>query len=105
MFYGRRQDVLAQLNKENALAWQLKQYNDSKKGSGVSTTPPIVDTGSSNNAVLTGALGGALTGAGAGVWSQLGALVGKGAVTPKVTPSEQDEAKAKIDALLKAFQK
>lgn len=105
MFYGRRQDVLAQLNQENALAWQLKQYNDSKKGSGVSTTTPIVDTGSSNNAVLSGSLGGALTGAGAGVWSQLGALVGKGAVTPKVTPSEQDEAKAKIDAILKAFQK
>lgn len=105
MFYGRRQDVLAQLNQENALALQLQ------KSRGGSVVKPITKDDSTGNekpglaqfetALANGSIGGAI-----------GALAGAGAKPVVGTKAKEtafgsmdDETKKKVEALLNAFKK
>lgn len=105
MFYGRKQDVLAQLNQENALALQLQ------KSSGGSAVKPITEDDSTGNekpglaqfetALANGNIGGVI-----------GALAGAGAKSVVGTKAKEtafgsmdDETKKKVEALLNAFKK
>jgi hypothetical protein len=107
LYYGRRQDVLAQILQENALAAQLK----GSSGSGVA---PIINKDAATVSGLSGALVGSLNSQPA---SNIGALVGDGAKTAKdttgagsalestVVGSASESAKKQIENILKLFGK
>lgn len=104
MFYGRRQDVLAQILQENALAAQLKGSSGSGGGPIIKQNAPVVSglagalVGSGNNQTASGIGGliGGLTGSG---------LAGQGLTNAAVSGAGEEQTRKQIENILKLFGK
>ena len=105
MFYGRRQDVLAQILQENALAAQLKGSSGSGVGPIIKQNAPVVSgltgalVGSGNNQTANSGIGGligGLTGSG---------LAGQGLTNAAVSGAGAEQTRKQIENILKLFGK